>query len=76
MQRLFRGHFSYVTTCRNCQRPSEGSKRVTEYYELPVQVVGMKSLQDSLVRFMPHHLLHSSAPRDGQMQPAILSAVA
>lgn len=58
VQRLFRGYFSYVTTCCNCQQPSEGSKRKTEYYELPVQVVGMKTLQQSMVR---QHAVHSAA---------------
>eukprot|EP00879_Flechtneria_rotunda_P031030 GHRR01033853.1.p1 GENE.GHRR01033853.1~~GHRR01033853.1.p1 ORF type:complete len:133 (+),score=35.03 GHRR01033853.1:474-872(+) len=49
VQRLFRGHFSYVTTCRNCHQPSEGSKRQVEYYELPLQVLNMHSLQQSMV---------------------------
>ncbi|KAF8072683.1 UBP26 [Scenedesmus sp. PABB004] len=49
VQRLFRGHFSYVTTCRSCGRASEGSRRQVEYYELPLQVQGMPSLQHSLV---------------------------
>eukprot|EP00879_Flechtneria_rotunda_P021061 GHRR01022187.1.p1 GENE.GHRR01022187.1~~GHRR01022187.1.p1 ORF type:complete len:771 (+),score=324.72 GHRR01022187.1:120-2432(+) len=49
VQRLFRGHFSYVTTCRNCHQPSEGSKRQVEYYELPLQVLNMNSLQQSMV---------------------------
>lgn len=49
IQRLFRGHFSYVTTCRRCGQPSEGSRRRVEFYELPLQVAGMASLEQSLV---------------------------
>jgi hypothetical protein len=50
VQTLFRGHFSYVTTCRSCQQQSAGSARQVEYYELPLQVQGMASLRHSMVR--------------------------
>ena len=33
-----------------CGRASEGSKRETGFYELDVQVKGVPSLEDSLVR--------------------------
>jgi hypothetical protein len=49
VQRLFRGHFSYVTTCLRCKQQSEGSKRQVEFYELPLQVQKIPSLQASMV---------------------------
>ncbi|WIA08663.1 hypothetical protein OEZ85_008090 [Tetradesmus obliquus] len=48
VQTLFRGHFSYVTTCRSCGQQSAGSARKVEYYELPLQVQGMASLRHSM----------------------------
>lgn len=50
VQGLFQGHLSHVTTCHTCKRPSEGSKREVEFYELSLQVQQMPSLHDSLVR--------------------------
>jgi hypothetical protein len=35
---LFRGSWSYVTTCRACGRESAASAQATDYYEMPVQV--------------------------------------
>jgi hypothetical protein len=35
---LFRGRWSYVTTCRACGRESAASASLTDYYEMPVQV--------------------------------------
>lgn len=49
VQGLFQGHLSHVTTCHTCRRPSEGSKREVEFYELSLQVQGMPSLHTSLV---------------------------
>jgi ubiquitin carboxyl-terminal hydrolase 48 len=46
---LFRGTYSYVTTCARCGRASQGSSRENDFYELPLQVQGMASLIDSLV---------------------------
>jgi ubiquitin carboxyl-terminal hydrolase 48 len=47
--RLFRGKVSYATTCASCGLCSEASRRATDYYELPLQVQGYKTLADSLV---------------------------
>jgi hypothetical protein len=46
---LFRGTYSYVTTCARCGHGSQGSSRENDFYELPVQVQGMASLHGSLV---------------------------
>lgn len=47
--RLFRGALSYATTCASCGQCSEASRRATDYYELPLQVQGFRTLADSLV---------------------------
>ena len=47
--RLFRGAASYATTCASCGLSSEASRRATDYYELPLQVQGFRTLAESLV---------------------------
>lgn len=53
--RLFRGKQSFVTTCRACGRQSAASSATTDYYEMPVQVVGFKSLVESMVGLRAVH---------------------
>ncbi len=50
VQSLFRGRYSYVTTCRRCGRQSEGSAKRHDFYELQVQVKGHSLLASSMVR--------------------------
>ena len=38
---------------QTCQQRSEGSRRITHFYELDVQVKGMATLERSLVRLPP-----------------------
>ncbi len=44
---LFRGTYSYVTTCGVCSRASRGSSRANDFYELPLQVQGAGGALDS-----------------------------
>jgi hypothetical protein len=49
---LFRGGFSYVTTCQACGRDSAGSSRISDFYELSLQVLGHSSLLESIVAML------------------------
>lgn len=80
--RLFRGRSCYVTTCRACGRRSEASSRLADFYELPAQVVGFKSLQESLAASLhpeeltganQYHCDHCGAKRDATRQFALAS---
>jgi len=45
LPKMFQGEISNTTTCRACRYPSE---RPSKFYELSVQVKGMKRLEDSI----------------------------
>ncbi|PON72999.1 Ubiquitinyl hydrolase [Parasponia andersonii] len=48
VQDLFRGSVSHVTTCSQCAQDSEASSNMQDFYELELNVRGLKSLDDSL----------------------------
>ncbi|KAL6953118.1 Ubiquitin carboxyl-terminal hydrolase 26, partial [Sarracenia purpurea var. burkii] len=48
VQDLFRGSVSHVTTCLKCGKDSEASLKMEDFYELELNVKGLKSLDGSL----------------------------
>lgn len=48
VQDIFRGSVSHVTTCSKCGKDSEASSKMEDFYELELNVKGLKSLDDSL----------------------------
>ncbi|XP_004235069.1 ubiquitin carboxyl-terminal hydrolase 26 isoform X1 [Solanum lycopersicum] len=48
VQDLFRGGVSHVTRCSKCGNESEASSKIEDFYELELNVKGLKSLDDSL----------------------------
>ncbi|GAB2222929.1 hypothetical protein Droror1_Dr00017061 [Drosera rotundifolia] len=52
VQDLFRGSVSHVTRCSMCQQDSEASSKLEDFYELELNVKGLKSLDDSLVDYL------------------------
>nr|GMD75431.1 ubiquitin carboxyl-terminal hydrolase 26 [Ipomoea batatas] len=48
VQDLFRGGVSHVTMCSRCGNESEASSKIEDFYELELNVRGLKSLDDSL----------------------------
>ncbi|XP_057511125.1 ubiquitin carboxyl-terminal hydrolase 26-like [Actinidia eriantha] len=48
VQDLFRGSVSHVTTCLKCGKDSEASFKIEDFYELELNVKGLKSLYASL----------------------------
>ncbi|KAK3025995.1 hypothetical protein RJ639_042152, partial [Escallonia herrerae] len=48
VQDLFRGGVSHVTKCSKCGNDSEASSKVEDFYELELNVKGLKSLDESL----------------------------
>ncbi|XP_045805933.1 ubiquitin carboxyl-terminal hydrolase 26-like isoform X1 [Trifolium pratense] len=48
VQDLFRGSVSHVTTCSQCGKDSESSSKMEDFYELELNVKGLKSLDESL----------------------------
>lgn len=48
VQDLFRGSVSHVTTCSKCGKDSEASSKMEDFYELELNVKGLKSLGESL----------------------------
>ncbi|XP_033508808.1 ubiquitin carboxyl-terminal hydrolase 26 isoform X3 [Nicotiana tabacum] len=48
VQDLFRGGVSHVTKCSKCGNESEASSKIEDFYELELNVKGMKSLDESL----------------------------
>ncbi|KAJ4837753.1 Ubiquitin carboxyl-terminal hydrolase 26, partial [Turnera subulata] len=48
VQDLFRGSVSHVTTCSRCGRDSDASSKMEDFYELELNVKGMKGLEESL----------------------------
>ncbi|KAK4348873.1 hypothetical protein RND71_031628 [Anisodus tanguticus] len=48
VQDLFRGGVSHVTTCLKCGNESEASSKIEDFYELELNVKGLKNLEESL----------------------------
>lgn len=48
VQDLFRGGVSHTTKCSNCGNESEASSKIEDFYELELNVKGLKSLEESL----------------------------
>lgn len=48
VQDLFRGGVSHVTMCSKCGNESEASSKIEDFYELELNVKGLKSLDESL----------------------------
>ncbi|KAJ9146282.1 hypothetical protein P3X46_028567 [Hevea brasiliensis] len=61
VQDLFRGSVSvsHVTTCSKCGRDSEASSKMDDFYELELNVKGLKSLDESLDDYLSVEELHS-----------------
>ncbi|XP_061346199.1 ubiquitin carboxyl-terminal hydrolase 26-like isoform X1 [Gastrolobium bilobum] len=58
VQDLFRGSVSHVTTCSQCRRDSEASSKMEDFYELELNVKGLKSLDESLDDYLSVEELH------------------
>ncbi|CAI8599711.1 unnamed protein product [Vicia faba] len=58
VQDLFRGSVSHVTTCSQCGRDSEASSKTEDFYELELNVKGLKSLDESLDDYLTVEELH------------------
>ncbi|XP_061364323.1 ubiquitin carboxyl-terminal hydrolase 26-like [Gastrolobium bilobum] len=58
VQDLFRGSVSHVTTCMQCGRDSEASSKMEDFYELELNVKGLKSLDESLDDYLTIEELH------------------
>lgn len=52
VQDLFRGSVSHVTRCSNCGKESEASSKMEDFYELELNIRGLKSLHDSLEDYL------------------------
>ncbi|KAL0379180.1 UNVERIFIED_CONTAM: Ubiquitin carboxyl-terminal hydrolase 26 [Sesamum radiatum] len=48
VQDLFRGGVSHVTRCSKCGNESEASSKIEDFYELELNVKGLKNLDESL----------------------------
>ncbi|KAJ8301407.1 hypothetical protein KUTeg_020394 [Tegillarca granosa] len=49
IQQQFRGDYAYVTTCSKCGNSSE---RLSEFYELDLNIRGHKTLEESILDFL------------------------
>lgn len=58
VQDLFRGNVSHVTTCSKCGRDSEASAKMEDFYELELNVKGLKTLDESLDDYLSVEELH------------------
>ncbi|XP_050233549.1 ubiquitin carboxyl-terminal hydrolase 26 isoform X2 [Mercurialis annua] len=58
VQDLFRGSVSHVTTCSKCGRDSEASYKMEDFYELELNVKGLKNLDESLDDYLSVEELH------------------
>ncbi|KAJ6685388.1 UBIQUITIN CARBOXYL-TERMINAL HYDROLASE [Salix purpurea] len=58
VQDLFRGSVSQVTTCSKCGRDSEASSKTEDFYELELNVKGLKNLDESLDQYLSVEQLH------------------
>ncbi|GAB2276164.1 Ubiquitin carboxyl-terminal hydrolase 26, partial [Dionaea muscipula] len=52
VQDLFRGSMSHVTRCSKCGQDSEASSKLEDFYELELNIKGLKSLDDSLADYL------------------------
>ncbi|CAA0811076.1 Ubiquitin carboxyl-terminal hydrolase 26 [Striga hermonthica] len=52
VQDLFRGGVSHVTRCSKCGNESEASSKIEDFYELELNVKGLKSLEESLDEYL------------------------
>ncbi|CAH9092211.1 unnamed protein product [Cuscuta epithymum] len=52
VQDLFRGGVSHVTMCSCCGNESEASSKIEDFYELELNVRGLKSLEESLDEYL------------------------
>ncbi|GLU01093.1 hypothetical protein SLE2022_184180 [Rubroshorea leprosula] len=52
VQDLFRGSVSHVTTCSKCGKDSEASLKMEDFYELELNVKGLKTLDESLNEYL------------------------
>uniref|UniRef100_A0A2P2JYZ7 Ubiquitin carboxyl-terminal hydrolase n=1 Tax=Rhizophora mucronata TaxID=61149 RepID=A0A2P2JYZ7_RHIMU len=52
VQDLFRGNVSHVTKCLKCGRDSEASSKMEAFYELELNVKGLKTLEESLDEYL------------------------
>ncbi|KMT17619.1 hypothetical protein BVRB_2g035690 isoform A [Beta vulgaris subsp. vulgaris] len=57
VQDLFRGSMSHVTRCSKCGQTSEASSNVEDFYELELNVKGLKSLDESLSDYLSEEKL-------------------
>ncbi|CAO2817970.1 unnamed protein product [Amaranthus hypochondriacus] len=57
VQDLFRGIMSHVTRCSKCGQTSEASSNVEDFYELELNVKGLKSLDESLSDYLSEEKL-------------------
>ncbi|KAM3687625.1 hypothetical protein ACJW31_10G089000 [Castanea mollissima] len=58
VQDLFRGRVSHVTTCSQCGKDSEASSNMEDFYELELNVKGLKTLDESLDDYLSVEELH------------------
>ncbi|XVE71413.1 hypothetical protein DITRI_Ditri10aG0148300 [Diplodiscus trichospermus] len=58
VQDLFRGSVSHVTTCSKCGKDSEASSKMEDFYELELNVKGLKTLEESLNDYLSVEELH------------------
>ncbi|WCJ44374.1 Ubiquitin carboxyl-terminal hydrolase 26 [Euphorbia peplus] len=58
VQDLFRGSVSHVTTCSKCGKDSAASSKMEDFYELELNVKGLKSLDESLSDYLSVEELH------------------
>lgn len=58
VQDLFRGCVSNVTRCSKCGKDSEASSNMEDFYELELNVKGLKSLDESLDDYLSVEELH------------------
>ncbi|XP_021744441.1 ubiquitin carboxyl-terminal hydrolase 26-like isoform X1 [Chenopodium quinoa] len=57
VQDLFRGSMSHVTRCSKCGQTSEASSNLEDFYELELNVKGLKSLDESLNDYLSEEKL-------------------
>eukprot|EP00873_Tetraselmis_striata_P012784 jgi/Tetstr1/433048/TSEL_022383.t1 len=57
VQRLYRGHSSFTTTCQVCKKESGSSSHATPFYELELGVKGSGGLADSLSKLLSEEML-------------------
>ncbi|KAE8705597.1 Ubiquitin carboxyl-terminal hydrolase 26 [Hibiscus syriacus] len=58
VQDLFRGSVSHVTMCSKCGKDSEASSNMEDFYELELNVKGLKTLEESLTDYLSVEELH------------------